>query len=161
MLIAIAAVSSNWGIGKDNDLLFDIPEDKKFFRQNTLNNTVIMGRKTLESLPGGKPFKNRRNIILSRNEEFVCEGAEVCHSIDETLNLIKDGDAYVIGGGEIYKELLPYCKRVLITKIDACSEADTFFPNLDNSDEWELAEQSEQYEFEGLRYRFCTYELRA
>ncbi|MDE6710345.1 MAG: dihydrofolate reductase, partial [Oscillospiraceae bacterium] len=116
MITAIAAVSENWGIGKDNDLLFNIPEDKKFFRRTTLNNTVIMGRKTLQSLPNGKPFKDRRNIILSRDKNFTCDGAEVCGSVEEALKLIKETEkVFIAGGGEIYRDMLPYCDKVIIT----------------------------------------------
>ncbi len=158
ILTAIAAVSSSWGIGKNGDLLFNIPEDKKFFRRTTLNHTVIMGRKTLESLPGGKPFKDRNNIVLSRNTDFAPEGVTVCHDVREVLGIIKNEDAFVVGGGEIYRLMLPYCAKAIITKIDSTPDADTFFPDLDNSANWTLAEQSEEYEYEDLKYRFCTYE---
>lgn len=158
MITAIAAVSENWGIGKAGDLLFNIPEDKKFFRRTTLNRTVIMGRKTLQSLPNGKPFKDRRNIVLSRDESFSCEGAEVCRSINEVLSLIKGEDAFVVGGGEIYREFLPCCAKAIITKVEASPEAEVFFPNLDEAANWRLLEQSEEYEYEGLKYSFCTYD---
>lgn len=158
MITAIAAISESWGIGKDNDLLFNIPEDKKFFRKTTLNRTVIMGRKTLESLPGGKPFKDRRNIVLSRDPYFSVEGANVCRSVNEVLTLIKGEDAFVVGGGEIYREFLPSCAFALITKVCADPQADVFFPNLDKAENWRLAEQSEDYVYEGLKYSFCTYE---
>lgn len=158
MITAIAAVSENWGIGKAGDLLFNIPEDKKFFRRTTLNHTVIMGRKTLQSLPNGKPFKDRNNIVLSRDKSFSCEGAEVCGSIDEALRLLKnDEEAFVVGGGEIYKAMLPYCEKAIITKVYAEPEADVFFPNLDKDESLSLEEQSEEYEYEGLKYRFCVY----
>lgn len=158
MITAIAAVSENWGIGKDGDLLFNITEDKKFFRRTTLNRTVIMGRKTLESLPGGKPLKDRRNIILTRNNDFVCEGAEICHSVKDALELIRSEDAFVVGGGDIYREFLPCCEKVLITKVKSAPEADVFFPDLEGAADWRLAGQSEEYEWDGLKYSFCTYE---
>lgn len=158
MITAIAAVSQNWGIGKNNDLLFNISEDKKFFRRTTLNHTVIMGRKTLESLPGGKPFKDRNNIVLSRNKSFYCEDAAVCVSVEEVLALLNNNEeSFVVGGGEVYKAMLPYCGKAIITKVNASSEAAVFFPNLDNDESWELTEQSEEYSCEGLKYRFCTY----
>lgn len=165
MLTAIAAVSSDWGIGKDGDLLFNIPEDKKHFRRTTLNHKVIMGRKTLESLPNGKPFKDRENIVLSRNNDFSPEDVTVCRSIDEVLTLLKssltknagDEEIFIAGGGEIYKAMLPYCQKAIITKISGSPEADTFFPNLDEDPEWTLAEESEEQEYEGLKYRFCIY----
>lgn len=158
MITAIAAVSRNWGIGKAGDLLFNIPEDKKFFRRTTLNHTVIMGRKTLQSLPNGKPFKDRNNIVLSRNTGFSCEGAAVCGSIEEVLSLLNsDEESFVVGGGEVYKAMLPYCEKAVITKVYAEPEADVFFPDLDGDEGWELTEQSEEYEYEGLKYRFCVY----
>ena len=160
MLTAIAAVSEDWGIGKDGDLLFNIPEDKKHFRRTTLNHKVIMGRKTLESLPGGKPFKDRENIVLSRNSGLSIEGAKVCHSTEEVLTLLEslsDEEIFVAGGGEIYKAMLPYCQKAIITKISGAPPADTFFPNLDESPEWTLSEESDEQEYESLKYRFCTY----
>ena len=160
MLTAIAAVSENWGIGRDGDLLFNIPEDKKHFRRTTLNHKVIMGRKTLESLPGGKPFGDRENIVLSRNEKFSTDGVTVCRSIEEVLTLTKNADgeeAFVVGGGEIYNAMLPYCQKAIITKISGSPEADTFFPDLDEDPSWSLAEKSEDQEYQGLTYRFCTY----
>lgn len=159
MVTAIAAVSENWGIGKDNDLLFNIPEDKKFFRRTTLGHTVIMGRKTLQSLPNGKPFKNRSNIILSRDESFTCEGAEICGSIEEVLELIKDREkVFVAGGGEIYRDMLPYCDNAIITKVNGKPDADVFFPDLDNDPHWLLMNTSAPREFEGLVFRYCVYE---
>lgn len=158
MITAIAAVSESWGIGKNNDLLFSIPEDKKFFRRTTLNHTVVMGRKTLQSLPNGKPFKDRENIVLSRDKNFCCEGAKICGSIEEVLKMIdKDEEAFVVGGGEVYKAMLPYCERAVITKVEADPESDVFFPDLDGDESWELSERSEEQDFEGLKYKFCTY----
>ena len=158
MLTAIAAADADYGIGKNGDLLFHIPEDMKFFRSTTLGHTVIMGRKTLESLPNGKPFKDRRNIVLSRDESFAPEGVEVVHSVEEAVRLAKGEDeVFVCGGGEIYRALLPYCKKALITKIDAQAGAEVFFPNLDELPEWKLAECSDEHEHEGVKFRFCTY----
>lgn len=158
MITAIAAVSENWGIGKDNDLLFNIPEDKKFFRRTTLNHTVVMGRKTLQSLPNGKPFKDRDNIILSRDANFVCEGARVCGNAEEALKLIKGrSKVFIAGGGEIYRDMLPYCDNAIITKVSEKPEADVFFPNLDEDPEWVLTNESESHEFKGLIFRYCIY----
>lgn len=159
MVTAIAAVSENWGIGKNNDLLFNIPEDKKFFRRTTLGHTVVMGRKTLQSLPNGKPFKDRNNIILSRDSSFTCEGAEICESIEEVLELIKDKEkVFIVGGGEIYRDMLPYCDNAIITKVDAKPDADVFFPDLDSDPSWLLMNTSADNEFEGLVFRYCIYE---
>lgn len=159
MITAIAAVSENWGIGKDNDLLFNIPEDKKFFRRTTLNHTVVMGRKTLQSLPNGKPFKDRKNIILSRDTNFVCEGAIICGSVEEALKLIKDDErVFVVGGGEVYRDILPYCDKAIITKVSGKPDADVFFPDLDKDPDWRLMNTSADREFEGLVFRYCVYE---
>lgn len=160
MITAIAAVSRNWGIGRDNDLLYNIPEDKKFFRRITLGNTVIMGRKTLLSLPDGKPFRDRNNVVLSRNKDFCPEGVTVLRSVEEAVRHAEavGGEVFIVGGGSVYKEMLPYCGRALITKIDGEPEADVFFPNLDGLSGWKLTEESEMREYEGVKYKFCTYE---
>lgn len=160
MITAIAAVSRNWGIGRDNDLLYNIPEDKKFFRRTTLEHTVIMGRKTLLSLPNGKPFKDRNNVVLSRNKDFHPEGVTVLGSVEEAVKYAENegGEVFIVGGGSVYKEMLPFCGKALITKIDGMPDADVFFPNLDELPEWKLTEESEEQEYEGVKYKFCTYE---
>lgn len=159
MITAIAAVSGNWGIGKNGDLLFRIPDDQKFFRMTTMGHTVVMGRKTLESFPGGKPLKNRTNIVLTRNINYTAEDVAVCRSVEEVLGILnqRESDNFIIGGGEIYKALLPYCGKAIITKIDAICEADVFFPNLDEDNNWVLTEKSEEYNYDGVKFRFCTY----
>ncbi len=158
MLTAIVDADADYGIGKNGDLLFHIPEDMKFFRSTTLHHAVIMGRKTLDSLPNGKPFKDRRNIVLSRDESFAPEGVEVVHSVEEAVKLAEGEDeVFVCGGGEIYRQLLPYCQKVLITKIDAHAGAEVFFPDLDALPEWKLTECSEEHEHDGVKFRFCTY----
>ena len=154
----IVAVSKNYGIGRNGGLLFSIPEDMAFFRSTTSGNTVIMGRKTLESLPGGRPLKNRRNIVFSRSSDFSVEGAEHVSSIEELLELINGEDnAFVIGGEAIYRALLPYCSRAYITMVDAEAEADRYFPNIEQMEEWTLADASEWKEHEGLRFQFREY----
>lgn len=160
MITAIAAVSRNWGIGRDNDLLYNIPEDKKFFRRTTLEHTVIMGRKNLLSLPNGKPFKDRDNVVLSRNKDFHPEGVTVLGSVEEAVSYAENegGEVFIVGGGSVYKEMLPFCGKALITKIDGMPDADVFFPNLDELPEWKLTEESEEQEYEGVKYKFCTYE---
>ncbi|MCI5904516.1 MAG: dihydrofolate reductase [Oscillospiraceae bacterium] len=160
MITAIAAVSRNWGIGRDNDLLYNIPEDKKFFRRTTLEHTVIMGRKTLLSLPNGKPFKDRNNVVLSRNKDFHPEGVTVLGSVEEAVSYAENegGELFIVGGGSVYKEMLPFCGKAIITKIDGTPDADVFFPNLDELPEWKLTEESEEQEYEGVKYKFCTYE---
>ncbi len=155
----IAAVSENWGIGKDNDLLFSIPKDMKFFRETTMGKTVILGRKNLESFPGQKPLPKRPNIILTRDKNFSVEGATVVNSIDELLAMEFDkDDAFVIGGEEIYRQLLPYCDQCFITKVKETADADKFMVNLDEDADWELTSESEEIEDNGHIITFCTYE---
>lgn len=155
----IAAVSENWGIGKDNDLLFSIPKDMKFFRETTMGKTVILGRKNLESFPGAKPLPKRPNIILTRDKSFKVEGATVVNSIDELLAMDFDkDDAFVIGGEEIYRQLLPYCDKCFITKVKETADADKFMVNLDELGDWVLTEESEEIEDNGHIITFCTYE---
>jgi len=157
---AIAAVDSNWGIGRDNRLLISIPEDMRFFRETTSGGVVIMGRKTLESFPGGRPLKNRVNIVFTRNPLYEKEGVIVVHSFEELRDALREHssmEAFVIGGASIYRQMVPMCDTVYITKVDKAYEADAFFPDLDADPEWEAAEESELKEYEGLTYRFVTY----
>jgi len=155
----IAAVSENWGIGKDNDLLFNIPKDMKFFRETTMGKTVILGRKNLESFPGAKPLPKRTNIILTRNKDFAVEGATVCTSIDEVLALpLEKEDMFVIGGEEIYRQMLKYCDVCYITKVKKTVPADKFMVNLDQAEDWVLTQESEEIEDNGHIITFCTYE---
>lgn len=156
----IAAVGSDYGIGFKNSLLFKIPEDQKFFKERTLGKTVVMGRKTFESLPGKKPLKDRKNIILTRDKNFSAEEAYVFYDIPALLEYLKEFDSddiFVIGGESVYRALMPYCGAALVTKIDSSKEADRFFPDIDGADGWKLAEMSEDYDYNGLKYRFCTY----
>lgn len=152
----IVAVDENWAIGKDGDQLVYLKEDLKRFRTLTSGHTVILGRKTLATFPGGRPLKNRRNLILSRNPQFQAEGAEVFSSVEELVKQA-DKDAFVIGGASVYEQLLPYCDTAYITKIHAAFPADTYFPNLDRSDQWQVAEESESLEQDGLSYHYVTY----
>ena len=155
----IVAVSENWGIGKNNDLIFSIPKDMKFFRETTMGKTVILGRKNLESFPGKKPLPKRPNIILTRDKNFSVEGATVINSIEELLAMDMDfSDAFVIGGEEIYRQLLPYCDLCYVTKVKEFADADKFMVNLDELPEWELTNESEEIEDNGHVFTFCTYE---
>ena len=124
----IAAADENWGIGKNGGLLAHISGDMKYFRETTKGKVVVMGRKTLESFPGGKPLKNRVNIVLTQNQDFAPEGVTVCHSIEETLETLKQypkEDVFIIGGGMIYKAFLPWCEKAYITHVYHTFEADT------------------------------------
>ena len=152
----IVAVDQNWAIGKDGDQLVYLKEDLKRFRTLTSGHTVILGRKTLATFPGGRPLKNRHNLILSRNPQFQAEGAEVFASVEELVQQA-DGDAFVIGGASVYEQLLPYCDTAYITKIHAGFPADTYFPDLDKSEDWEIVEESESLEQDGIAYHYVTY----
>ena len=136
---AIAAVDANWAIGNKNRLLTSIPADMKFFREKTMGHVVVMGRKTLESFPNGLPLKNRVNIVLTANRSYKVKDAIIVHTKEELLEELKKYDSnelYVIGGGSIYEMLIPYCDTAYITKIDHAYAADTYFPNLDQMDDW-------------------------
>lgn len=153
----IAAVDQNWAIGKDGDQLCYIPADLKRFQALTTGHAVILGRKTLATFPGGRPLKNRRSLILSRSADFAPEGAEVFPDVDSLL-AAAPLDAFVIGGASVYKALLPYCDRAYITKIDRAWSADSFFPDLDADPAWQVTEEGEALEHEGLTFRYVTYE---
>lgn len=158
----IVAVDKNWGIGKDNKLLVSIPADMKFFREKTKEGGIIvLGRKTLETFPGGQPLKNRINIVITKNKDYNVKGATVVHSIDEVLKAVEpynSENVYVIGGDSIYKQMLPYCDTAYVTKIDYAYAADSYFPNLDEMEEWELTGESEEQTYFDLEYTFTKYE---
>ena len=159
-MIAIVCVDQNWAIGKDNKLLISIPADMKFFRTTTTGKVVVMGRKTLESFPGGQPLKKRTNIVLTRDKNYKVKDAIVVHSIEEVLEELKkydSEDVYVIGGDSIYSQMLPYCDTAHVTKIDFAYEADSWFPNLDEDPEWKIAEESEEQTYFDLEYTFVKY----
>ncbi len=153
---AIVAVSENWGIGKDNQLLFRISADLKRFKALTAGQTVVMGRKTLQSLPGCKGLPNRRNIVLTGNADFTAENAETVNTLAQLI-FTAGADAIVIGGETVYRQLLPMCDRVHVTKVFAAPEADAFFPDLDADPGWEVACQSEIMEENGLRFQYVDY----
>lgn len=157
---AIVAADEHWGIGKDNRLLVSIPQDMKFFRNETTGKVVIMGRKTLESFPQGQPLKNRVNIVITRNPSYKVKDAVVVHSVEEAIEESRkyDGDVFVIGGESIYRAMLPYCDTALVTRIDYAYEADTWFPNLDEDEEWELTDEGEEQTCFDLEYAFTRYE---
>lgn len=160
---AILSADRNWGIGYNNRLLVSIPSDMKFFRQTTTGKVVVMGRKTLESFPNGMPLKNRINIVLTGNQNYHVKDAVVVHSEDELMEELKKydtDDIYVIGGESIYRMMLPYCDTVYVTKIDRAFQADTFFPNLDETDEWVMTEESEEQTCFDLEFCFTKYERR-
>lgn len=157
----IAAVDANWGIGYKNKLLVSIPDDMKFFRETTTGKVVVMGRKTLESFPNGKPLKNRVNIVLTKDPRYQVEGAIVVHDMDELhaeLAKYPSEDIYVIGGESIYRQLVDECDVAHITKVDFSYEADAYFPNLDEKEEWVITEDSDEQTYFDLEYYFLKYE---
>lgn len=158
---AIVAVDLNWGIGKGRELLQFIPEDMKFFKEKTLGNVVIMGRETFESLPGKNPLVNRKNIVLSRDPNFTDDRFTICRSIEEALEEVKGVDSdkvFVIGGEKIYKQFLPYCSELFITKIQKEYDADKYFPNIDSENQFKLKYKSDMKNHNGLEFYFTTYE---
>ncbi len=158
---AIVVVDRNWAIGCEGTLLFSLPTDMKRFRALTLNGTVIMGRKTLDTFPGGRPLPKRRNIVITHNADFTREGTEVVTSPEAALALVgdvPDETLWVIGGSSIYTALLSHCKKVCVTRVDAAApEADSFFPNLDKLPGWKVEHESEVMAENGLTFRFVDY----
>lgn len=157
----IAAVDKNWAIGKDNKLLVSIPMDMKFFRETTTGKVVVMGRKTLESFPNGLPLKNRTNIVLTHNPDFDGKGAIVVNSLEalrEELKKYNSEDIYVIGGEQIYQALIDDCDVAHITKINFAYDADAYFPNLDEKQEWKITADSEEQTYFDLEFFFYKYE---
>ena len=155
---AIVAVDKNWGIGKNNDLLFSIPEDMKFFRQTTSGKVVVMGANTLRSFPNGNPLKNRVNLVISttimRDDCVVVDGLD---KLFEEIKKYPSEQVYLIGGAKLYKTLLPYCDEALITKVDADGNADVFFENVDLLDGWQCVYESPTQSSNGYDFKFTTY----
>lgn len=161
---AIVVADNNWAIGKDGGLLVHLPGDLKYFKEKTLGKTVIMGRTTLESLPGGKPLPGRKTIVLSRDPSLAekLDGAAVVNSrgalFEELTRTGQLQDAFVAGGETVYQQLLLYCNEIYVTKLDREFEgADKYFPNLDTLDVWEMTWESEPQEENGVGYRFTLY----
>ena len=157
----IVAVDKNWAIGNKGKLLVTIPADQKLFRDETKGKVVVMGRKTLDSLPGGMALSNRTNIVITRNENFERKGVIVHHSIEETLEYLKQfpsEDIFIIGGEEIYRQFLPYCDTAHVTWIDYKYQADTYFPNLDQDPDWHVTDESDEQTYFDLCYEFRKYE---
>ncbi len=159
MIYSIVCVDKEFGIGKNNDLLFHLKEDMKFFRETTKGHTVFLGSNTLLSFPNSKPLKNRTNVVLSFDLEF--EGCVNVHDFNEFIKLLKEygekEDVFVIGGASVYKQTLPYVDRVLVTKVDAVGGATVFFDNLDENPNFECIKVGEPVQDEGYTIRFCEY----
>lgn len=156
---AILHADREWGIGSKNGLMFSIPADMKFFRETTTGNVVVMGSNTLKSFPGGKPLKNRTNIVLYPDGEDR-DDCIIVRSLESLFAEIKKYDpnkVFVIGGAMLYKTLLPYCSEVLVTKVNAVGGADAYFENLDKNKNFQLVASSEEVETNGYKVRFTTY----
>ena len=155
---AIVAVYSDWGIGDGGTQPVVLKADRVHFRQVTDGNAVIVGRKTLSDFPGGRPLKNRYNIVVTR-QDIQIEGAQVVHSTEEALAAAAQHPrCLVIGGASVYKQFYPHYDRVFLTKIDLTPHSDSFFPNLDADPAWVCTDEGEWLEEDGLRYCFCIYE---
>lgn len=162
-LHAIVAVCDDWGIGKDGDMLVRNREDMRSFVRHTKGHTVLMGRKTLESFPDAKPLVDRRNVVVSRDATYAPEGVEMARSLEEALELVRnDDEVWVIGGGQIYQALLPYCATAVVTKNHCLREADTFFPDLDEDATWTVSKVEEGgVTKSGIPFEFVTYSRKA
>lgn len=159
-MIAIVSADQNWGIGQKGELLARIPNDMKYFRKLTTGNVIVMGRKTLESLPGGAALPNRANLVMTRNRHYQAKNVAAVHSEEELMEELEHypgKEIFVIGGESIYRQLLPRCTRAYVTKIHYAYEADRYFPNLDEAEDWELYETGEEQTFFDIEYYFQKY----
>ncbi len=156
ILSLIVAIDHQGGIGRDNTLPWHLPEDLAFFKRTTTGHTIIMGRKTFDSI--GRPLPNRRSIVISRNPDWQHPGAETVASLQAALDLVTDEEAaFIIGGAQIFTEALPLANRLLVTEIDASFDCDTFFPPIDPQQWREVARESHVSEKAQLGYDFVTY----
>lgn len=153
----IVAVYDNWGIGVGGTQPVALSADRRFFRQTTKGAAVIAGRRTIDDFPGRKPLPGRLNIALSRTLDTL-EGFTVCHTAEEAVEAAKEAErAFIIGGGSVYRQLLPYCERAYVTKVHCCPQSDTYFPNLDEDENWELESVLQSGEENGIVYEMCLY----
>ena len=156
-MFIVVAVDRNWAIGKEGQLLYRIPADRAQFRELTRGKTIVYGRKTLDSFPGGKPLVERTNLILSRDTSFTCPGATIIHSIDE-LESYSTNELYLVGGAKVYRQLYQTCKYALVTFVDSVTlDCDAFFPNLDEDPAWSELSRTSTFYYQGLPYQFVTY----
>ena len=153
----IVAVYDDWGIGKDGTQPVALSADRKFFRETTRGAMVIVGRRTIEDFPGQKPLPGRVNIALTRTAKEI-PGFTVCTSPEEAAELASQAErAMVIGGGSIYRQMLPMCDTAYVTKVHTRVESDTFFPNLDEDPQWTLTQVLQAGEENGIAYEMCLY----
>ena len=153
----IVAVYDDWGIGKNGTQPIALKVDRNFFRETTRGAMVIVGRRTIEDFPGQKPLPGRVNVALTRSGAEI-PGFTVCASAEEAAELAKTAQrAMVIGGGSIYRQMLPLCDTAYVTKVHVTVDSDTYFPNLDEDPQWELSEILQSGEEDGIRYEMCLY----
>lgn len=156
---AIVAVYKDWGIGATGTQQVVIPEDRKRFKELTQGAAIVVGRKTLEDFPGGKPLEGRTNIVLT-HQDIKIEGAIVVHSVEELLETVKDmPKVFVVGGASVYNQLLKYCDRIFITRIYTAPKSDVFFPNMDEDFNWVCEDYGDPQFYNGIKYRFSQYDL--
>ena len=156
----VVAVYDDWGIGRDGGQPVVVKADRRHFKEVTGSGTVILGRRTLEDFPGGRPLKGRRNIILTRDKSFSVDSGEVVHSVSEAIRAAESEDpdsVFVIGGESIYGQMLPYCHKAFVTRIFENPLSDVFFPDLDALPEWDVKESSEIFHEDEIAYQFFTY----
>lgn len=159
----IVAVDEQWGIGRNGELLCRISKDMKRFRAMTMGNVLVLGRKTLESFPNGKPLPDRSHVVLTKNTAYPATDVTLCHAVEDLPKILatfRDKEIFVAGGGSVYRQLLPLCESAFVTKIHAAFPADTTFPNLDEAPEWEKVAQSEIQEEKGVHFSFVEYRRR-
>ena len=153
----IVAVYDDWGIGNDGTQPVALSADRKFFRETTRGSMVIVGRRTIQDFPGQKPLPGRVNVALTRTKQEI-PGFTVCTSPEEAAQLAATADrAMVIGGGSIYKQMIPLCDTAYITKVHCTPQSDTYFPNLDLDENWSLSEVLQSGEEDGITYDICLY----
>lgn len=156
----IVAVDKNWGIGRNNGLLASIPTDMKYFKEHTTGKVVVMGRKTLESMPGGKGLPKRINYVLTANQDYEVEGCNIVHDeyeLFDELSQYEPDEVFLIGGASLYNRFYKYCSKLYITKMDADLDADAFIKNIDKDEDFEVISESEPITENGITFRFCVY----
>ena len=163
-MIMIGAVDANWAIGYRKDMLIHLPLDLKRFRELTTGNIIIIGRKTLESFPEGKPLKNRINIVVTSDREYAVPEAVVVHSIEEAveaaekISVENSMSIFVAGGGQIYEQMEQYCDEALVTYIyHEFENCDTYFPRLEDKPEWKLVATTDLQNFDDIMYEYRLY----
>lgn len=157
----IVAADKRWGIGRDNGLLASLPTDMKYFKEHTMDKIVVMGRKTLESMPGRKGLPKRINYVLTSNPDFEAERCTTVNTEEElfaALDQYEPDDVFLIGGATLYNRFYKRCDKLYVTKIDADLDADTFIVNFDEDPDFEIVSESEPVTENGITYRFTVYE---